>query len=94
MSLHASGRVHRHGLRGHDALSPKEIRAQEDEACKAGCRNARAAVETWPKYIEAMTPVAKVLGELYDKALQPDSPCRWASELHLGLGPSPLRRGL
>ena len=59
--LTEEGRVKRHKARGHDEDTPKEIRAREDAACKAGMRNPADLEEQWPRLWDTMGRVRAVL---------------------------------
>ena len=58
-----SGLVRRHVDRGPVALTPREVRAQEDLLCRAGCRNAFSVLERWPELAAVMTTVRDFLME-------------------------------
>ena len=61
--LSAEGRVRRHADRGIDADSAREVRRQEDEASKAGCRNPADVVLSWPALWRGMKGLLSVLAE-------------------------------
>ena len=63
VSLHSSGKVKRHGLRGEDRESQREAKSREDNASRAGARNTFDLIASWPEYPAAMLPIKECLIE-------------------------------
>ena len=59
--LASSGVVRRHVLRGETDDSAKEVKAAEDLACTAGCRNPAALADSWPELWTTMALIREVL---------------------------------